>query len=99
LAQNFELEPAFLRCGELLLGADQRLRNLRELLWVACIEVRIVEANLQAGDLLLEARDFGGKRFESVLLVEAEAALRCGLGRGLPARLGGLSRLYLGHGT
>src|SRR6201999_558239 len=81
-AQHFKLQPAVFRRGQFLLCRCNGDRSLVELLAVLAIEVRVVEKLLIFRDVGLQLGDRLWQRFERVLFVEIEPALRCRRRRG-----------------
>src|SRR5258707_1367304 len=75
LAQDFQLQPAVLRCRQRVLRGDQPGRDRVERLAVARIEGGVGELLLAGADLLLQCRDLPWQRLQRVLLVEAQPAL------------------------
>src|SRR5262249_2639648 len=76
LAQQLELQPSLLRRAQLLLRSGERRRRLVERLAVAGVETGIVELLVQPAYLGLQLEHGLGQRFERMLLMEAQLAVR-----------------------
>ena len=75
-AQHFELQPFVFGFRQFLLRLRQRVRGLVEFLAILVEEIGVVKKALLLGDLGLQLGDGLRQRFQRVLLVEIQPALR-----------------------